>query len=320
MTNPEPHDQPGDAPSLPPKRPVGVTLAAVVAFIGSGLVVFFGLLFALASATQQSPPGAPDIGVFGVAMGIIMLALGVLGVSSAVGVLRLRPWARMSMLVFAGITAAFTFAGGAVIAISPMPRVAELPPGAETMLRPLLLTLYGIPLLICLWWLVQFNTAASKAAFAGRGEADTPTRPLMIAVIGWFNVVGGIFCIAVAVAGGSAFVAGFALEGWGATLYYVFLGAVNTFLGWRLLQLDERARILTIWWFAINILHTGFIALSPGARARLRELQVAVQPEGATSPFDTTAFSVLMLGMTALLLAGAIWPLVTAKSAFRVES
>ena len=53
------------------------------------------------------------------------------------------------------------------------------------------------------------------------------------------------------------------------------------------------------------------------ARARLRELQVAVQPEGATSPFDTSAFTVLMLGMTALLLAGAIWPLVTARSAFR---
>ena len=301
-------------------RPFGVTVSAVVAFIGSILALFFAVMFVVVAATQPAPPGMPGFHAFAYAMALVVAVLGGLGIATAVGAWKLRPWARTSMLVFGGITAAFTLAGGAAIAIMPLPATPDVSVAADR-LRQMLLVFYAIPFLIGVWWLIQFNRKGTKDAFAtGTTDGEMSRRPLMITIIGWFNIVGGVVLLGAALSGGSAFAAGFVLDGWGAPLFYVFLGAVNTFLGWRLLQLDERARVLTIWWFTITIAHSAFIAFTPRARATLREIEVTMRPEGTQpQPMNSETFILVMLTFGIVLLAGAIWPLIAAKSAFETR-
>ena len=299
------------------KRPLGVTLAAVVAIAGSVLAALFGLVFLVATGDAPEMEGLRGFGYF---LGTFCLALGALGVATAVGLLNLRPWARSATLVFAGITAFFTLAGGAVIAFVPLPPQPGMPPVSEGALRAAVLTVYAVPFLIGVWWLWLFTRPGTVAAFQGTTPSAEPARPLIITIIGWFNIVTGAFLVAMATTSTPAMAAGFVLTGWSAALFYLFVGVVNAFLGWRLLALDERARILTIWWFVITIAHTTLLAISPGARQRLREFQAMVQPPDApTLPYDSTSFTIAMMVVSMLLLAAAIWPLVSNRAAFDRE-
>ncbi|MEX2177361.1 MAG: hypothetical protein WD801_01535 [Gemmatimonadaceae bacterium] len=300
------------------QRPLGVTLSAVVAIIGSALALLFAAIVAVSTAT-----GTGDMAAYGgpvVFMALLSAAAGVTGLFTAVGLLRLRPWARTSMLVFAGIVAVFSLAGGTVMAVLPLPPTPGMTDATMQTVRRVALVAYGVPLAICVWWLVQFNRQATKDAFAAAAPGEVTRRPLIISIIGWFNIIGGVFLISAAMTSMPALAAGFVLTGWSASILYLFLGAVNTYLGWRLLRLDEHARILTIWWFVLTITHTMFMALTPSARARMRDVQVLLRPEGAPPPPEmTTSATITMMAVSALLLAAAIWPLVACKPAFTLD-
>lgn len=298
-------------------RPAGVTASAVVSFIGSVIALLFSILFVFVASTQAE--AMQNMRAAGYVMAVIAAALGTLGIATAVGLLRLRPWARTSILVFAGMMTVFAFMGGVAMTVVPLPPSPDMPASGVATLRRILVVLYAVPFLIGIWWLVQFNRRATKAAFAADTIPGEPLlRPLVISIIGWFNIVGGAMCIGAAAAGTPAFAAGVVLTGWSAALFYVFIGAVNAYLGWHLLKLDERARILTIWWFAITIAHTAFLALTPSARARMREFQeMMTGQEGVDAPpMDMTRFTVGAMTISALLLVAAIWPLISKKSVF----
>lgn len=296
-------------------RPAGVTVSAVVSFIGSVVALLFSVLFVFVASTQAQP--IPNMRGVGYLMAVLAAAMGTLGICTAVGLIRLRPWARTAILVFAGIMAVFSFMGGVVMTMIPLPPTPELPAAEATSMRWILIGIYVVPFLIGVWWLIQFNLKATKAAFVSAAPGEPEQRPLVISIIGWFNIVGGAFTLVAAAMRAPAFAAGVIITGWYAALFYVFVGAVNAYLGWHLLKLDERARILTIWWFAITIAHTTFLALSPSSRARMREFQEMMAPEDASaSPLDMTTYTVGAMALSALLLAVAIWPLISKKSAF----
>ncbi len=293
-----------------------MTASAVVSFIGSVIALLFSAIFVVVASTQ--PEAVQNMRGASYVMAVIVAAMGTLGIVTAVGLLRLRPWARSAILVFAGMMAVFSFMGGAAMTVLPLPPTPEMTASSMTALRRILLVVYAVPFLIAVWWLIQFNRSATKEAFTATALGESPQRPLSISLIGWFNIVGGAFCIGAAAAQTPAFAAGVVLTGWAATLFYVFVGAVNAYLGWHLLKLDERARILTIWWFVITIVHTAFMALTPSARARMRELQDTMMgQEGvAVPPMDMTNFTVGAMVTSALLLVAAIWPLISKKSVF----
>lgn len=300
------------------QRPPGVTAAAIVCILGSVLVLFFSALLLAGTAVQSVAPEMQQLRGLLYLFAAVLGLLGILGIVTGVGLLRLRPWARQSILVIAGVTAAFTLTGVLAVAFVPLP--ADQPGLDPALVRRVVMVVYGVPFLVSLWWLLQFTRPSAKAAFHGEGQDAPPGRPLMIGIIGWFNVVGGVLSIGAALAGADAMIAGILLRGWSAALYYVFVGGVTTFLGWRLLQLDERARVLTIWWFAINIVHLGYIAIDPGVRARIQEIQRTLGAGSGPDPFgNSTGFTIAMSVFTAVLLAAAIWPLVTSKSSFSYE-
>ena len=299
-------------------RPAGVTASAVVAIIGSVVtLVFAGLMFVAAYVPEaQMPPNNRGLVTWAGAAFVVLAAL---GIWTAVGLFRMRSWARTSILVFAGIMAAISLMTGVMMSIVPLPPLPNSSPGAETKFRLVMVVIYLVPLLIGVWWLVYFNRQSTREAFASTATPGEPSRrPLSISIIGWWNIVGGAICVIPAAMKMPAFIAGFILTGWSATLIYVVFAALGLYLGWGLLKLDERARLLTIAWWALSALHTAYIMLVPGPRERMLEFQKTVQI-ASTPPqpaLDMTVFMTFISLFTVAVVALAIWFLVRNKSVF----
>ncbi len=110
------------------------------------------------------------------AVGTVALfaGLAVFGVFTSIGVLRLKNWARISMLVWSGIAAAICGCVLAFLAIIPFPTPPNAPANIAAFTRVAVGLVYGLPLAIAIWWLILFNRKAIAAQFA----APAPDSPL----------------------------------------------------------------------------------------------------------------------------------------------
>ena len=183
----------------PVKRSASVTAAAVVALLGSLFfllccsVVFFGMLLGkLPGTTPELPPVLRNTML---ATQGFMIALSLFGIASGIGLIYLRKWARISILIWGGLLVFFGAIGipiAYLTSFSPTPNAPALPAESMQAVRWILLVIYGMPLLIGVWWLILFNRKSVKAQFAGAGVSNDPglpqkpTCPLPIAVLAWF--------------------------------------------------------------------------------------------------------------------------------------
>jgi hypothetical protein len=268
-------------------RPAGVTASAIVSIIGSAfmLLAAVGMLVGAFVTPAQAPaqPQVPHMAAVASAMAAVLVGLAALGVWTAIGLFKLRSWARLSILVFAGFMTVMSLFTGVTMALAPMP--PGMDPGTMRMIRPTIVAMYAVPFAIGIWWLVQFNTKATKDAFAGIvAPGDGPVRPLSISIIGWWSVLGGVCCVIPAVMQLPAFVAGAIVTGWGATLLYAVFAAVNFYIGRGLLALRERARILAIAFYGLGIVNVAVLELVPGRYERLLEYERTLMPATAQQP------------------------------------
>ncbi len=152
------------------------------------------LLIRLPEVRPELPPGirTAAIGMLG-----FMAALSLFGIATGIGLILLRNWARISVLIWGGLSVFFGVIGilfAFLLPTIPPASPAELPEGGQQLLRWILLFLYGMPLIAGVWWLILFNRKAIKAQFAGvAASADTvlpqkPRCPLPITVLAWFYV------------------------------------------------------------------------------------------------------------------------------------
>ena len=306
----------------PMTRPGSVTASAVVSLIGSGFTLLVAALMVFAAFTVTAQPQAQVPQVRGIALGFsaVAAALAGLGIATAVGLLRLRSWARTSIMVFAGFMAAICLLSGLVVAIAPIPAPPELPQKTAAIMRSVLVAVYGVPFLIGVWWLVLFNKQPIKDAFAaGVTPGQGSQRPLSISIIGWMYLLSGIGGLVVALTPMPAFIAGMVLKGWSARALYLVFGAASTYLGWGLLKLKEHARVLTLVWFALGGAHAVYMAFSPTARAGMREFSESMQPTPPTrtAPLDNAALMSVIMLFSLAGIAVAAWFLVRNKPAFQ---
>jgi len=126
-----------------------------------------------------------------------MICLSLFGIATGIGLIYLRNWARISVLIWGGFSVFFGLIGIPIAFLTQFPANPNSPAlPAESMqaVRWILLVIYGIPLLIGVWWLILFNRKSVKAQFAGaRGSTDPdlpqkPACPLPIAVLAWFYI------------------------------------------------------------------------------------------------------------------------------------
>src|SRR5262245_21490604 len=179
-------------------RPAGVTASAVVTFLGSALALLCGGI--LIAASRQPGPGG---GAVAVIVGVVFVGFAALGTWTGIGLLRLRPWARTSIVVFAGFLAAVS--AFSVIAVVFMPATPGVDAGQQatlSALRPLVAAIYLLPLGIGVWWLLYFNRPSARAAFGARHEPSAPPRrPLSISILGWFGILGAVMSLLSAATG-----------------------------------------------------------------------------------------------------------------------
>jgi len=151
------------------KRPREITVAAVVVFIGSSLFLFAGLLIAasvevMLLAIRQKYPGVnfhnpnPDLPLLKQMIGLavaIPIALGVTGILSGRGLLRMRSWARNSTI--------FWSVGSSLLCLAGL-----VYPGSRsgiqfsaTPILALMLVLFPVDA----WFLLLFFRPATKSLF-----------------------------------------------------------------------------------------------------------------------------------------------------------
>lgn len=163
-----------------------MTAAAVIALVGSAGVLLFGSVLMFSAVVSGDPSFAVEsvdasttpLPVY-VLMGVALLALSAWGIISAIGLLRLRNWARLSFVVFAAMLMAISsFAALGLLVIIPAlaltPSVnPDIEPGATVAIYLLLLPVLA-GLAIGIWWLVYFNRARVRSRFGASSGVPHP--------------------------------------------------------------------------------------------------------------------------------------------------
>ena len=182
------------------RRSAAVTVVAVLAILGSLFlllccaVVFFGMLVKLPSTTPEVPP---FMRIALLATEGLMMCLSLFGMATGIGLFYLRHWARISILIWGGVSVFVGLMGISIVflmSFSPTPPAPDWPPEGMQAVRWILLMVYGLPLLIGIWWLVLFNRQTVKTQFGGPTVAvavdlpQKPACPLAISVLAWFYI------------------------------------------------------------------------------------------------------------------------------------
>jgi hypothetical protein len=178
----------------------------VVAIIGSLLVFLFAALGLLGVALQQTVPSSNvtsgqsrAAGYLGV---LIIAACGSWGFASGIGLFRYRDWARISALVWSGITLVVGTLAFLVTLTIKVPVAPNAPPGTAALARLLIALFFGLPGVVAVWWLILFSRKSIRALFAASpkppdgplDESGFPARvprsrvPLPVTVIAWILV------------------------------------------------------------------------------------------------------------------------------------
>jgi hypothetical protein len=156
------------------KRSTSVTVAAAFLLAG-GLFITFGAVLAvlgqllIRTVPIQTPHrGQETLGPLLFALGMESL-LALWAIVTAIGLFRLRNWARISILVLSGFVAISTaFALVALIAVLPVvmnTQVRELPPGMSTFLPVMVVSVTVVPFGCAIWWLILFLRKSVRLQF-----------------------------------------------------------------------------------------------------------------------------------------------------------
>ena len=318
-------------------RSTGVTVSAVLVFIGSGLTVVFGGLFGFVTLLVPEGPAQSPFVRYVLAFSIVMYAaFGIWGIASGIGLLRLRQWARISVLVFSGILLFFTVPVLIMLPFLPMPRLE----GSGNIVLAIKLGMsffYGTIAAIGGGWLYFFNRRSVKEQFRRQPEAvlltsaeaiipaSSPSRrPLSIGIIGWILVVGSCFALPMVLFRLPMFILGFPLTGWRASLTMLIWCVVQGAAGVGLLKLQSWGRTLAICLFLFGLLNCTVLVLVPGVAARFAQANAEMQSrmglpttgQGTFAPEMTHFFLWFGAIFGAAFTVLQLWFVVTRKQAF----
>ncbi len=302
-----------------------MTAAAVVAILGSLFLLLCFSVALLALLLVKLPGNAPELSpparnVMLAGQGF-MICLSLFGLAIGIGLIYLRNWARISILIWGGFSVFFGVIGipiGFLAVFSPTPNVPALSAESMQAVRWILLFIYGIPLLIGIWWLILFNRKTVKAQFAGQGEsADQslprkPACPLPVAVLAWFYIasVFNLLFLPLLPLHVPLFVFGYVLPGSAGKIVLIMTSLAFAIAGIGLLKLKPWSYSLTIglqlFWLASGVVS----ALTPNYGAvmdsYMKEVQASFHlPETRSSPFNFAQHFGWMLAAS-LVFAAAI--------------
>ncbi len=320
------------------KRSAGVTAAAVVAVLGSALSLLMAVLVLLSVVLTGSLPasrGGPALtGAALVGPVVFYLALGAWGIATALGLLRLRPWSRISILIFSGLLICGCLITTIVMLVIPIPIPpnSDLQASALPMIRGIFVALFAVPCAVGVWWMIFFNLKSTREQFTGiappLGFQGTMTpapsrpagRPVSITIVACLYLL-GVASLPYSLSGNYPLIV-FNRLLWGGPAKAAFVGmaAITLYAGIGLLRMRPDARIVGIGLSTFNVLSSVFFVLMPGAGERFAAVLSAVNVPNA--PPSVLAASSMLWIMKFSMLVGAglsvavLWILISQKAAF----
>jgi hypothetical protein len=287
------------------KRPSAAVIAAgIVAIVGSVLTMLgvlmglFGVI--LGRHLAQQSPMPTFVQTTAIAGMAFLLAQTALGIFTGVGLLRLRNWARISALVWAGITVPCALLIVFMMLLVPLPTPSrpEAPTHFLLFFRFFLALFYGIPLGVGIWWLILFTRKGVAAQFAAPvpegeglpGEASSEplsvrptTAPLPVIVLAWFFLISSLSIGFVVFTHMPAVLFGFAIRGPAGTAIYVIWCLLFAAAGIGLLRVRRWAYSLALGLQIIGLVSGTISLLSPRYEVILRESLFWMDPSMASN-------------------------------------
>jgi hypothetical protein len=295
------------------KRSAGVTITAVIDFAGCALTFLTALasIFVLLVGSIVLPrsPVAPPIEVspvpriFQVAAIFIFLLAVVWGVATAIGLLRLREWARISQLLFAGLTVLVGVSSAILVEVVSLFPNAMTAQQAQQLTRLVVALFYAGVAALGIWWLYYFTRRPIREQFssAARQSLTIPAvisstlppadprasvepfvgpmhqgRPVSITVIAALMLLGVVNLIAVPIFRFPVLMFGRLISGAPGIAILLALAATQSLAGYGLLRMKMWGRNLAIaveLFGAANLLLT---SLTPGSQARFDDFMQTI--------------------------------------------
>lgn len=186
--------------------PSSSVVAAAIVGILTSLFAILGTVGAIVGLTMIPQTSSTAIPPFAKSMVIAIMGLSaglaVFGIFTCVSVLRLKKWARVSMLIWGGVMAAI---GGVMFLFTsfvPLPEMPAENAASLPYMRILMSVVYGIQFLIGVWWLVLFNQRAVKEQFLAVASGDgpliaqpQPRCPLPLAILAGISIFSAGFSL-----------------------------------------------------------------------------------------------------------------------------
>jgi len=253
-------------------KPSGSIIAAAVVEIICSLIAVAGaalpfLVFRfmpMPASTPQLPPAAKTIME---GMMLFFLALGIFGIFTGAGLLRLKNWARITTLIWAGIMVACVSLTLVATLLMPSSGIPNQPPEMDNFAQIFMVCIDVIPVAIGIWWLILFNRKAIVAQFSSgasvvalaattmpgesfplQAQATTvkPSCPLPVAVVAGFSILGSLSLVFVFFTRMPALIFGHAVHGPAGTGILVFTCLLNLTAGIGLLLLKRWSHTLSL--------------------------------------------------------------------------
>jgi hypothetical protein len=295
-------------------------VSAVLSILGSAVTLLFAGLMFLAgffvTPEQDASPSHIPLKPMTAVMAAVLVALSAWGISTGIAIFLRHRWARISILIFAGLLTFMSAGGMLTILVIQLPATPQR--DVMPMIRLGMAAFYVVLAAIGVWWLVLFNRSRTKEYFAGQVvPASERARPLSVSVIAWFLLISGALTASSAIFRLPAIMFGIVLTGWATLPLCAAYAAVQIYLGTGLLRLREGARVGTIAYLCFNAVNTAVSLVRPGYTEMMRQLQIAKPkffPSGAATAVVGPIWLFALLA--AALCAVAIFFLVRRAPAF----
>lgn len=284
------------------KRSPGVTAIAILVLLGSaltlllGVVVLIAMLVASATGIEKLPGPSFLPRILLVFVSLMYLVPAGIGIASGVGLLHLKNWARISMIVFSVVLICISVFPAALIPFMPFPTQPgqSLDQGTITVVRVAMSACWFSLIAVGVWWLVFFTRSGvrqqfQQAKFQADGQLLQPRispaqtsappitvashRPVSITVIACLMMAGsaimvmGLFFLSVLHIPAIFFTK--LIAGWLGVALYGTLAVAQFFIAWGLLKLRPAARTSALAYFTFNLLNITVFYLGPDHEARI---------------------------------------------------
>ncbi len=322
-------------------RSVGVTVSAVVVLFGSGLTLLAGVMMLFASSSDLPIPEnqVHFLKYFMVFLALVLFAAAAWGIASGMGLMRLREWSRISMLVFSALLLFLCVPGLLMFLFMPFPPpgTAPSPELTKDMLaatRIFMVVLYAILAALGGWWIYFFNKRSTKDQFLKvripglegmpGGEVISPyARPLSITLIAWWLLISGFIGVLGLSVNPPVFFLGYFFKGTYASVLMLALALVQSLIGFGLLKLRPWGRTLAIYYFQFLIFNSLTMVLIPGTQARFEQAmsEMLSDMQGTLGTPPSPMHVPIWFGVifAVPLLSLLLWIVVSRKDVFQAE-